>query len=88
MRAEFERAHDLVQHYYRPQALETAINDAWWPTEGGQKQLKGFPRRRLMDAATRIAKLAYEEDRDIAEVSCLPDLNDHMPTTRSDAHVR
>jgi hypothetical protein len=28
------------------------------------------------------------EDRDIAEVSCLPDLNDHMPTTRSDANVR
>ncbi len=25
MRGEFERAHDLVQHYYRPQALETAI---------------------------------------------------------------
>jgi hypothetical protein len=28
------------------------------------------------------------EDRDIAEVSCLPELNDHMPTTRSDANVR
>jgi hypothetical protein len=28
------------------------------------------------------------DDRDIAEVSCLPDLNDHMPTTRSDANVR
>lgn len=25
MRAEYDRAHDLVQHYYRPQALETAI---------------------------------------------------------------
>lgn len=25
MRAEYERAHDLVLHYYRPQALETAI---------------------------------------------------------------
>lgn len=34
-----------------PGYIETAINDAWWPTEGGQKQLKGFPRRRLMDAA-------------------------------------
>lgn len=33
-----------------PGYIETAINDAWWPTEGGQKQLKGFPRRRLMDA--------------------------------------
>jgi hypothetical protein len=28
------------------------------------------------------------DDRDIAEVSCLPELNDHMPTTRSDANVR
>jgi len=33
-----------------PGYIETAINDAWWPTEGGQKQLKGFPRRRLMQA--------------------------------------
>lgn len=33
-----------------PGYIETAINDAWWPTEGGQKQLRGFPRRRLMDA--------------------------------------
>lgn len=32
-----------------PGYIETAINDAWWPTEGGQKQLKGFPRRRLME---------------------------------------
>ena len=28
------------------------------------------------------------EDRDIAEVSCLPDLNEHMPTTKSGANVR
>jgi hypothetical protein len=28
------------------------------------------------------------DDRDIAEVSCLPELNEHMPTTRSDANVR
>jgi hypothetical protein len=28
------------------------------------------------------------DDRDIAEVECLPDLNDHMPTVHSDAHVR
>jgi hypothetical protein len=27
-------------------------------------------------------------DRDIAEVSCLPDLNDHMPSTRSTDNVR
>jgi hypothetical protein len=28
------------------------------------------------------------DERDIAEVSCLPDLNDHMPTTQSKDHVR
>jgi NAD(P)-dependent dehydrogenase (short-subunit alcohol dehydrogenase family) len=31
-----------------PGYIETDINADWWPTEGGQKQLKGFPRRRLM----------------------------------------
>ena len=31
-----------------PGYIATGINDFWWPTEGGQKQLKGFPRRRLM----------------------------------------
>ncbi len=34
-----------------PGYIETGINASWWPTEGGQKQLKGFPRRRLMDAS-------------------------------------
>lgn len=34
-----------------PGYIETGINDTWWPTEGGQKQLKGFPRRRLMEAS-------------------------------------
>ena len=28
------------------------------------------------------------EDRDIAEVSCFPDLNDHMPSTRSKENIR
>jgi NAD(P)-dependent dehydrogenase (short-subunit alcohol dehydrogenase family) len=32
-----------------PGYIDTNINTAWWPTEGGQKQLKGFPRRRLMN---------------------------------------
>ncbi len=32
-----------------PGYIDTDINTAWWPTEGGQKQLKGFPRRRLMN---------------------------------------
>jgi NAD(P)-dependent dehydrogenase (short-subunit alcohol dehydrogenase family) len=34
-----------------PGYIDTDINTSWWPTEGGQKQLKGFPRRRLMDAS-------------------------------------
>jgi NAD(P)-dependent dehydrogenase (short-subunit alcohol dehydrogenase family) len=34
-----------------PGYIETDINADWWPTEGGQRQLKGFPRRRLMDAS-------------------------------------
>jgi NAD(P)-dependent dehydrogenase (short-subunit alcohol dehydrogenase family) len=33
-----------------PGYIDTDINTAWWPTEGGQKQLKGFPRRKLMQA--------------------------------------
>ena len=31
-----------------PGYIDTGINSHWWPTEGGQKQLTGFPRRRLM----------------------------------------
>ncbi|WP_421931396.1 SDR family NAD(P)-dependent oxidoreductase [Phenylobacterium sp.] len=34
-----------------PGYIETDINASWWATEGGQKQLKGFPRRRLMEAS-------------------------------------
>lgn len=33
-----------------PGYIETDINSDWFKTEGGAKQLKGFPRRRLMDA--------------------------------------
>ena len=32
-----------------PGYIETEINTHWFATEGGQKQIKGFPRRRLMD---------------------------------------
>ena len=32
-----------------PGYIETEINSDWFQTEGGQKQIKGFPRRRLMD---------------------------------------
>jgi NAD(P)-dependent dehydrogenase (short-subunit alcohol dehydrogenase family) len=34
-----------------PGYIETDINGCWWGTEGGQKQLKLFPRRRLMEAS-------------------------------------
>lgn len=34
-----------------PGYIETDINASWWSTEGGQRQLKGFPRRRLMEAS-------------------------------------
>jgi hypothetical protein len=33
-------------------------------------------------------KFQRVDDRDIAEVECLPDLNDHMPSTHSKANVR
>ncbi|HRD27980.1 MAG TPA: SDR family oxidoreductase, partial [Caulobacter sp.] len=32
-----------------PGYIETEINADWFRTEGGQKQIKSFPRRRLMD---------------------------------------
>ncbi|RAK61193.1 short-chain dehydrogenase [Phenylobacterium hankyongense] len=34
-----------------PGYIETDINADWFRTDGGQKQLKAFPRRRLMDAS-------------------------------------
>lgn len=32
-----------------PGYVETEINDYWWGTDGGQKQIQSFPRRRLAD---------------------------------------
>lgn len=40
-----------------PGYIETDINADWFKTEGGQRQLKGFPRRRLMDAQDLDAAL-------------------------------
>ena len=40
-----------------PGYIDTDINTTWWPTEGGQRQLKSFPRRRLMDAGDLDAAL-------------------------------
>lgn len=32
-----------------PGYIETEINDYWWQTDGGQKQIQSFPRRRLAE---------------------------------------
>lgn len=40
-----------------PGYIETDINSDWFKTEGGLKQMKGFPRRRLMDATDLDAAL-------------------------------
>lgn len=40
-----------------PGYIETDINADWFATEGGQKQLKGFPRRRLAEASDLDAAL-------------------------------
>lgn len=40
-----------------PGYIETDINADWFKTEGGQKQLKGFPRRRLAEASDLDAAL-------------------------------
>lgn len=40
-----------------PGYIETDINSDWFKTEGGQKQLKGFPRRRLAEASDLDAPL-------------------------------
>jgi len=40
-----------------PGYIETDINSAWFKEEGGQKQIKGFPRRRLMEATDLDAPL-------------------------------
>lgn len=40
-----------------PGYIETDINADWFKTEGGQKQIKDFPRRRLMEAGDLDAAL-------------------------------
>ena len=35
-----------------------------------------------------VKRFQRQDDRDIAEVECLPDLNDHMPSVHSNANVR
>jgi NAD(P)-dependent dehydrogenase (short-subunit alcohol dehydrogenase family) len=40
-----------------PGYIETEINADWFAGEGGQKQIKGFPRRRLLEASDLDAAL-------------------------------
>lgn len=39
--------HDINVNCVCPGYIETEINDFWWKTEGGQKQILEWPRRRL-----------------------------------------
>lgn len=41
---------DIAVNALCPGYIETELNAHWFAAEGGQKQLKGWPRRRLMDA--------------------------------------
>ncbi|MDP3489265.1 MAG: SDR family NAD(P)-dependent oxidoreductase [Phenylobacterium sp.] len=49
--------HHIAVNALCPGYVETDINAAWFATEGGQRQIHGFPRRRLMDAADLDAAL-------------------------------
>lgn len=42
-----------------PGYIRTEINDAWFESEGGKKQIQRFPRRRLMDEGGLDAMLLY-----------------------------
>lgn len=46
---EWARPPGIAVNALCPGYIETDINAHWFRTEGGQKQMKGFPRRRLMD---------------------------------------
>lgn len=42
-----------------PGYIETELNAEWFASEGGQRQIAGFPRRRLMEEADLDAIVAY-----------------------------
>ena len=42
---------DIAVNALCPGYIETELNAHWFAQEGGQRQLRGWPRRRLMDAA-------------------------------------
>lgn len=41
--------HNINVNAICPGYIETEINDYWWKTEGGQKQIARFPRKRLAE---------------------------------------
>lgn len=41
--------HDINVNAICPGYIETEINDYWWQTDGGQKQIQSWPRRRLAE---------------------------------------
>lgn len=43
--------YDINVNAICPGYIETEINDFWWQTEGGQKQIASFPRKRLGQAS-------------------------------------
>ena len=49
--------HQIAVNALCPGYVETDINSDWFATEAGQKQIRGFPRRRLMEATDLDAAL-------------------------------
>lgn len=49
--------HHIAVNALCPGYVETDINNDWFATEAGQKQIRGFPRRRLMEAQDLDAAL-------------------------------
>jgi NAD(P)-dependent dehydrogenase (short-subunit alcohol dehydrogenase family) len=49
--------HHIAVNALCPGYVETDINSDWFATEAGQKQIRGFPRRRLMEAPDLDAAL-------------------------------
>ena len=42
--------HNIAVNALCPGYIKTELNDEWFDSEGGQKQVAGFPRRRLLEA--------------------------------------
>jgi NAD(P)-dependent dehydrogenase (short-subunit alcohol dehydrogenase family) len=58
--------HEINVNALCPGFILTEINQAWFDTEGGQQQIKGFPRRRVGEAKDldgALLLLASKESR-------------------------